>query len=211
MLYHTKAVAAGAKRALLVADMPFMSYQPSVEIAVTNAGAFMKAGAEAVKLEGAGPILPAIERLVKLGIPVMGHLGLTPQSVYQLSGYKLQGRTAAARRRILSDARRLESAGCSSIVLEKIPRDLARQVSRAISIPTVGIGAGPDCDGQILVLHDMLGLSEQRFRFAKRYAELDATIRGAVEAYRDEVRAITFPGVEHSYTEETSKPGGRRK
>jgi 3-methyl-2-oxobutanoate hydroxymethyltransferase len=201
MACHTKAVAAGAKRAMLVADMPFMSYQPSIEIAVENAGVLMKAGAEAVKLEGAGPILPAIERLVAFGIPVMGHLGLTPQSVYQFGGHKLQGRTAAAQKQLLADAKRLERAGCFAIVLEKIPRDFAGQLSHSISIPTIGIGAGPQCDGQVLVLHDIIGLSDQKLRFVKRYAEVGDVIRRAVDCYREEVRTGKFPDDEHSYIE----------
>jgi len=202
MLYHTRAVAAGAKRAILVADMPFLSYQVSIEEAVTNAGTLMKAGAEAVKLEGGAPMLKTIQRLVEIGIPVMGHLGLTPQSVYQLSGYKLQARTEAAQEQLLSDARQLETAGCFAIVLEKIPRGLAQRVSQALAIPTIGIGAGPDCDGQILVLHDILGLSDQKLRFVKRYAEVGKAIRAAADQYRHEVKGGTFPGPEHSYTEE---------
>jgi 3-methyl-2-oxobutanoate hydroxymethyltransferase len=182
--------------------MPFLSYQVSIEEAVMNAGTLMKAGAEAVKLEGAGPTLKTIERLVAIGIPVMGHLGLTPQSVYQLGGYKLQGRTEAAQEQMLKDARQLEAVGSFSIVLEKIPRDLARRISESIAIPTIGIGAGPDCDGQILVLHDILGLTDQKLRFVKRYAEVGKVIRAAADQYRHEVKGGTFPGPEHSYTDE---------
>ena len=202
MLYHTKAVVAGAKRALLVADMPFLSYQVSNEEAVTNAGTLMKAGAQAVKLEGAGLMLKTIERLVGIGIPVMSHLGLTPQSVYQLGGYQLQGRTEAAQEKLLSDARQLEAAGSFAMVLEKIPRGLAKRITEAVAIPTIGIGAGPDCDGQILVLHDIRGLADQNLRFVKRYAEVGKTIRAAADQYRHEVKGGTFPGPEHSYTEE---------
>ena len=142
MLFHTRAVAAGVKRALVVADMPFLSFQVSIEHAVANAGRFLQAGAEAVKLEGAGPILPVIERLVELGIPVMGHLGLTPQSVHKLGGYRLQARRPDERERLLADARALEQAGCFAVVLEKVPAEVAEQVTGALSIPTIGIGAG---------------------------------------------------------------------
>ena len=199
MLYHTKAVVAGAKQALKVADMPFLSYQASVETAVANAGRFMKVGAEAVKMEGGAPMLKTVERCVSVGIPVMGHLGLTPQSVYRLGGYQLQAQTEPEQQQLLADARALEAVGCFAIVLEKVPRELARQVSRAIAIPTIGIGAGPDCDGQILVLHDMLGFSDQHYRFVKRYAEIGRGIRDAVRAYRGEVKGGKFPDDEHSY------------
>jgi 3-methyl-2-oxobutanoate hydroxymethyltransferase len=199
MLYHTRAVVAGARQPLKVADMPFLSYQASAETAVSNAGRFMKVGAEAVKMEGAGPVLKAIEHCVKVGIPVMGHLGLTPQSVYQLGGYQLQAQTAPEQEQLLADARALETAGCFALVLEKVPRDLARRVSQTLAIPTIGIGAGPDCDGQILVLHDMLGLSDQHYRFVKRYAEVGRAIRDAARAYRGEVKGGRFPDEEHSY------------
>lgn len=202
MIYHTRAVAAGARQALLVADMPFLSYQVSVAEAVANAGRLMKAGAEAVKLEGGAPVVPTVRRLVDIGIPVMGHLGLTPQSVFQLGGYKVQACTEPAQAQLLQDARELETAGCFAIVLEKIPAALAQQVTQTLSIPTIGIGAGPDCDGQILVLHDILGLSDQQFRFVKRYAEVGKTIRGAVAQYRQEVKGGRFPGPEHSYRQE---------
>jgi 3-methyl-2-oxobutanoate hydroxymethyltransferase len=205
MLYHTKAVVAGVKNALIVADMPFLSYQVSLETATANAGAFLKAGAEAVKIEGGEPVLRTVEHLVKLGIPVMGHLGLTPQSVHQLGGYRLQAVGEPAHQKLLADARALEEAGCFALVLEKIPEGIARQVSSALKIPTIGIGAGPGCDGQILVLHDILGVFERKFRFAKRYAELGKAIQDAVAAYRSEVKDGKFPGPEHSY-EENPKP-----
>jgi len=201
MLYHTRAVAAGVKHALIVSDMPFLSYQVSFESAIANAGAFLKAGAEAVKVEGGEPVVKTVEQLVKLGIQVMGHLGLTPQSVHQLGGYKLQAVGSAAHEKLLSDARALEMAGCFAIVLEKVPEGIARQVSESLAIPTIGIGAGPGCDGQILVLHDILGIFERKFRFAKRYAELGKVIKDAVVAYRGEVKDGRFPGPEHSYTE----------
>ncbi len=200
MLYHTRAVAAGVKRALVVADMPFLSYQVSVEEAVRNAGRFLKAGAEAVKLEGAGPVAAYARRLVDLGIPVMGHLGLTPQSVHRLGGPRLQARTSKEQDRLVADARALEQAGCFALVLEKVPAEAAERVTRTVSIPTIGIGAGPQCDGQILVLHDMLGMFDSpSFKFVKRYAELGAAIRSAVANYCREVRAGTFPAEEHTF------------
>jgi 3-methyl-2-oxobutanoate hydroxymethyltransferase len=201
MLYHTRAVVAAVKNALVVADMPFLSYQVSKEEAVANAGAFLKAGAEAVKIEGGEPVLATIEHLVRLGIPVMGHLGLTPQSVHQLGGYRLQATGAEGHQRLLDDARRLEAAGCFAIVIEKVPEGIAREVSRALSIPTIGIGAGSGCDGQILVLHDILGIFERKFRFARRYAELGEAIRSAVTAYRVDVKEHKFPGPENTYIE----------
>ena len=201
MLYHTRAVGAGVKNALMVTDMPFLSYQVSIEEAVANAGALLKAGAEAVKVEGGEPILKTIEHLVKLGIPVMGHLGLTPSQSTSLAGYRLQATGTEGHERLLADARGLEAAGCFAIVIEKVPEGIAREVSGALTIPTIGIGAGPGCDGQILVLHDMLGIFERKFRFARRYAELGAAIRGAVTAYRADVKEHKFPGPENTYTE----------
>jgi 3-methyl-2-oxobutanoate hydroxymethyltransferase len=199
MVFHTRAVAAGAKRALIVADMPFLSYQVSVEQAVANAGRFLQAGAEAVKVEGAG-VVPAIKRLVELGIPVMGHLGLTPQSVHKLGGYRLQARKSEDQERLLADAHVLADAGCFSIVLEKVPEEVAKRVTDEISIPTIGIGAGPDCDGQVLVLHDMLGMSDAPpLKFVKQYAHLHADILKAVTAYADEVRSGKFPDEDHTF------------
>lgn len=200
MLYHTRAVAAGLKRALLVADMPFLSYQVSSEEAVRNAGRFLQAGAEAVKLEGAGPVLDTAKRLVDYGIPVMGHLGLTPQSVHKLGGPRLQARRPEERRKLVADARMLEKAGCFALVLEKIPTEVAAEVTKELRIPTIGIGAGSVCDGQILVLHDILGISEQPpFKFVKRYAELGAAMRAAVTDYCREVRTRMFPSEEHTF------------
>lgn len=199
MLYHTRAVAAGAKQALVVADMPFLSYQVSVESAIENAGALLKAGAEAVKIEGGAPLFQTVEQLIKLGIPVMGHLGLTPQSVHQLGGYRLQARAAPEQEKLLQEARGLEAAGCFALVLEKVPCEPAGRVTRNLSIPTIGIGAGPECDGQILVLHDILGIFEQKYRFVKRYAELGRTIRDAATRYKQEVKEGKFPAEEHSY------------
>jgi len=200
MVYHTRAVAAGVKRAFLVADMPFLSYQVSVEQAVANAGRFLQAGAEAVKVEGAGPVVPVIKRLVELGIPVMGHLGLTPQSVHKLGGYRLQARKAEEQERLLADAHALADAGCFSIVLEKVPAEVAKRVTADLSIPTIGIGAGPDCDGQVLVLHDMLGMTDAPpLKFVKQYAALYADIHKAVTAYADEVRSGRFPDEDHTF------------
>ncbi|MEO0074178.1 MAG: 3-methyl-2-oxobutanoate hydroxymethyltransferase [candidate division WOR-3 bacterium] len=200
MLYHTKAVAVGAYPALVVADMPFMSYQTSVESAVENAGRFLKAGAEAVKVEGAGFVADVARRLVDVGIPVMGHLGLTPQSVHRLGGYRLQAKRPDDQERLVADAMALEKAGCFSLVLEKIPAELAARVTKTLSIPTIGIGAGPECDGQVLVIHDMLGLTEtQPLRFVKRYAEIGQGIRRAVEEFCRDVREGRFPSWEHSF------------
>jgi 3-methyl-2-oxobutanoate hydroxymethyltransferase len=201
MVYHTRAVVAGTKRALVVADMPFMSYQPATEQAIENAGLLLKAGAEAVKLEGASePVLERVARLVELGIPVLGHLGLTPQSVHKLGGYRLQGRKPKDREKLAADAVRLEEAGCFAVVLEKIPASLGKDVTGRLGIPTIGIGAGPDCDGQILVLHDMLGVFEgPGYRFVKRYAELGTSIEEAVSDYCREVRDGDFPTPEHSF------------
>jgi len=200
MLYHTRAVAAAVERALVVADMPFLSYQVSWEQAIANAGRFLKAGAEAVKLEGAGPVVETTRRLVELGIPVMGHLGLTPQSVHKLGGYRLQARKPEEQERLEADARQLEAAGCFALVLEKVPAEVAQRVSAALAIPTIGIGAGPDCDGQVLVLHDLLGLSAgPPLKFVRRYAGLSDEIRRAVAEYAADVRAGRFPGEEHTF------------
>lgn len=199
MLIFTSAVARAVKRALIVGDMPFLSYQISKEEALKNAGLFLKAGAQAVKLEGGERVVPIVEHLVKFGIPVMGHLGLTPQSVYQLGGYKLQAKTKEEQEKLLKEALLLERAGCFAIVLEKIPMEVAKIVTEKLKIPTIGIGAGPYCDGQILVLHDMLGLSEKKFKFVKRYADLLTIIKKAVKEYLEEVKKGEFPKEEHSF------------
>jgi 3-methyl-2-oxobutanoate hydroxymethyltransferase len=200
MLYHTRAVSAAVERALVVADMPFLSFQVSVESAVENAGRFLKAGAEAVKLEGAGPMVGTIRRLVELGMPVMGHLGLTPQSVHKLGGYRLQARTGTEQERLIEDAVQLQEAGCFALVLEKVPAELAARLTSKLLMSVIGIGAGPDCDGQVLVLHDMLGVFEPPgYKFVKRYAEIGAAIRDAVAAYADDVRAGRFPSEEHTF------------
>jgi 3-methyl-2-oxobutanoate hydroxymethyltransferase len=181
--------------------MPFGSFQVSDEEAVRNAIRFVKeAGADAVKLEGAGPMLPRVQAIVGAGIPVMGHIGLTPQSATMLGGYKAQGRSAEKALALLTDARALEAAGCFSLVLEAVPAPLARRVSEELAIPTIGIGAGADCDGQVLVWHDLLGLYEGRTaRFVKRYAELSDVIRAALENYAADVREHRFPQEQHTY------------
>jgi 3-methyl-2-oxobutanoate hydroxymethyltransferase len=202
LLVLVRAVARGTERALVVADMPFGSFQVSDEAAVANAIRFVKeAGADAVKIEGAGPSLSRVQALVGAGIPVMGHVGLTPQSATMLGGFKAQGRTAAKARQLHADARALEAAGCFAVVLEAVPAAVARRVSDTLHVPTIGIGAGPDCDGQVLVWHDLLGLSERKpARFVRRYADLGSEIRRALEAYAEDVRSGTFPAEEHTYT-----------
>ncbi len=200
MLHHCKAVARGAKYALLVGDMPFMSYQVSVEEAVRNAGRFLQeAGMDAVKLEGGRERLETIRAIIAAGIPVMGHIGLTPQSVHQLGGFRAQGKTAAAAKRLVEDALALQEAGVFSIVLESVPGKLAALISQKLEVPTIGIGAGVGCDGQVLVFHDVLGLFD-RFtpRFVKQYAHLHTVIAEALRAYNDDVVARRFPGPEHT-------------
>ena len=201
MLILTRAVTRGASRPLVVADMPFGTFQVSDEDAVRNAIRFVKeAGADAVKLEGTGPMLARVQGIVGAGIPVMGHLGLTPQSATMLGGFKAQGRTAEKARRLLADARALEAAGCFSLVLEAVPAPVAGRITHALSIPTIGIGAGADCDGQVLVWHDLLGLYEGRAaRFVKRYAEVGQVVREALEAYVSDVREHRFPEERHTY------------
>ncbi len=201
LLVLVGAVARGAKRALVVADMPFGSFQVSDEAAVTNAVRFVKeAGADAVKLEGAGPTLSRVQALVGAGIPVMGHVGLTPQSATMLGGFKAQGRTAAKAQRLHADARALEAAGCFAVVLEAVPAAVAARVTEALHVPTIGIGAGPGCDGQVLVWHDLLGLNDRKpARFVKRYADIGADIQRALEAFAVDVRSGAFPTDEHTY------------
>lgn len=201
MLHHTRAVRRGVKRALLIGDMPFGSYQGSVAEAVANAARFLKeAGADGVKLEGGQRVAEAVRRMTEAGIPVMGHIGMTPQSVHQYGGFKVQGREEAQRRAFLEDAKALEEAGVFSLVLEAIPADLAREITGAVSVPTIGIGAGPHCDGQVLVINDLLGITDDfRPKFVKRYAELGELARRAVSEYCREVREGLFPTEEHSY------------
>jgi 3-methyl-2-oxobutanoate hydroxymethyltransferase len=190
IVYHTRAVSRGAKRALIVADLPFLTYQLSVEEAMRNAGRLIqKGGAAAVKIEGGRQIVDTAKRLVDIGVPVMGHLGLTPQAVHQLGGFRPQGRDSGAAERLMQDAEILEKAGVFAIVLESIPSDLAGRVSDSLKIPTIGIGAGPHCDGQVLVSYDALGLTDAPPPFAKQYAQLGDQILSAVRAYIEDVRA----------------------
>ena len=196
MIHHTRAVRAGAAHALVVADMPFMTYQASVEDAVRNAGRLVQeGGAAAVKLEGGRPILDAVARLTAIGIPVMGHLGLLPQSIHQLGSYSIQATTPGDAAALVDDAVALERAGAFAVVLEAVPSDAARQVTARLSIPTVGIGAGPECDGQILVSYDMLGLFDRSPSFARQYASLARDISTATRAFVDDVRGRRFPEV----------------
>lgn len=201
MLLLARATARGAVRPLVVADMPFGTYQVSDEDAIRNAVRFVKeAGVDAVKVEGAGPTLHRTVALVGAGVPVMGHLGLTPQSATMLGGYRAQGRTARRAQQLLDDALALEAAGCFALVLECVPTPVAERITGALAIPTIGIGAGPACDGQVLVFHDLLGLYEGRSpRFVKRYAELGVEIRAALERYAADVRSGAFPAEEHGY------------
>jgi 3-methyl-2-oxobutanoate hydroxymethyltransferase len=202
MLFLTRTVSRQTRRPIVVGDMPFGSYQVSDEDAVRNAIRFVKeAGADVVKLEGAGPMTSRARRIAEAGIPVMGHIGLTPQSATMLGGFKTQGKTVEAARQLVADAHALEDAGCMSIVLEAMPAPVAARITAEMTIPTIGIGAGPDCDGQVLVYHDLLGLTEGHLpRFVKRYANLSREIRDALEAYAADVRAGTFPGEEHTYS-----------
>jgi 3-methyl-2-oxobutanoate hydroxymethyltransferase len=202
MLHHCKAVARGAQRAFLVGDMPFLSYQVDPREAIRNAGRFLKeAKMDAVKLEGGSEVLEAVRAIVQAGIPVMGHLGLTPQTATKLGGYKVQSRTAASARRLVEDALALQDAGCFALVLETVPASVARVVSTKLSIPTIGIGAGPGCDGQVLVFHDVLGLFTRfRPKFVKRYAELYPVMLQALQTYCQEVEAGSFPAAEHTFT-----------
>ncbi len=201
MLHHTRAVRRGASRAVVVGDMPFMSYQGCMEEGIRNAGRFLKeGGATAVKLEGGGPVVELTARLTAAGIPVMAHVGLTPQSVNQLGGFKVQGRDDAAASRILDDAVSLAQAGAFSIVIEGVPSELGRRITEAVPVSTIGIGAGPDTDGQVLVVSDLLGLTSGRLpRFVKQYADLRSSITDAVKSFSTEVASGDYPGPEHTY------------
>ena len=213
MIHHTKAVARGIRRALVVADMPFMSYQAGVEEAVANAGWLIQEAAAirrqtdeqketitvAVKLEGGEHTAETVTRIIEAGIPVMGHLGMLPMSASRFGGARVHGRTQPEAERILRDAKALEEAGVFAIVLELVPKDLARQVTESVSVPTIGIGAGPYCDGQVLVSSDLLGLYGAKFKHVKQYADLSGIILGAFKAYAEDVRAGAFPGEEHSF------------
>jgi 3-methyl-2-oxobutanoate hydroxymethyltransferase len=200
MIHHARAVTRAVKRALVIVDMPFLSYHVSIEDARRNAGRVMKESrAGAVKLEGGSRMAETIRALVDIEIPVMGHVGLTPQSVHRMGGYKVQGKGGDAAR-LLDDARAVEEAGAFAIVLECVPRQLAREITETLTIPTIGIGAGPDCDGQVLVIHDLLGLfGEFRPKFVKRYRDLRQTVDGAVKEYIEEVRTGVFPDDDHSF------------
>ncbi|HKW72399.1 MAG TPA: 3-methyl-2-oxobutanoate hydroxymethyltransferase [Candidatus Dormibacteraeota bacterium] len=213
MLHHAKAVSRGARQALLIGDMPFMSYQASVEQAIVSAGRFIQeAGMHAVKLEGGGRVVEITNRLTEIGIPVMGHLGLTPQFVHQMGGFKVQGKTEAQAARIKADAMALEDAGAFSIVLEGIPSKLGAEITQALRIPTIGIGAGPATDGQVLVFHDMLGLTTGKApKFVKRYANLAEEIARAASEYAEDVRSGKFPGPEHEYSTNGSAPAKDRE
>ncbi len=208
MIYHCRSVARGAERAQVVGDMPFMSYQASLEDGIRNAGRLIKeGGAEAVKLEGGADYAELARRLSRIGIPVMGHLGLTPQSYHSLGGWKVQGRGQEAADRLVEDAKALDEAGCYALVLEMIPTELAERITKAVSCPTIGIGAGPHCDGQVLVIYDLLGMNEEfRPRFVKRYENLGVRVRTAVEEFVTEVRNGVFPDVEHGFASEAPDP-----
>ncbi len=201
MLHHTRAVARGVQSAMIVADMPFLSYQVSPQQALANAGRFLKeADAQAVKLEGGDEQAETVFKLTSSGIPVMAHLGLTPQSIHQLGGYKVQGKKEDAAEQMLRDAKTLENAGAFSLVLECVPEKLAAEITAALSIPTIGIGAGVQCDGQVLVVNDMLGMYDRMTpKFVKKYANLNADIRSAVKKYIQEVKSGAFPDSEHSF------------
>ncbi len=201
MIYHASCVRRGVERALVIADMPFMSYQLTPKEALKNAGRMMKeAGAHAVKLEGGKTVVKTVDKIVNAGVPVMGHLGLTPQSIYQFGTYKVRAREEEEANTLIEDAKALEKAGCFALVLEKIPAPLAEKVTEAISIPTIGIGAGRQCDGQVLVIHDMLGLNKEfNPRFLRRYADLGSDMTEAVQDYISDVKSGDFPSKEEQY------------
>lgn len=214
IIHHCSAVARAKPKSLIVGDMPFMSYKVSVEQALENCARMLqKGGAEAVKIEGAGRVVDIVSAVVDSGIPVMGHIGLTPQSIYELGGYRVQGRTAESTKKLVGQALALQNAGAFSLVIELVPTETAKAITEALDIPTIGIGAGPECDGQVLVLWDMLGLFEDfKPKFLKKYANVGAVIRQAVEAYADEVRNGVFPDQEHSFEmleEESGRLYGR--
>jgi len=201
MIHHTKAVARGVRRALVVGDMPFMSYQASEEDAIRNAGRFLKEGhAEGVKVEGGHAVIKKVEAIIDSGVPVMGHLGLTPQWVHQFGGYRVRGKTESAARAILDDAKSLEHAGVFALVLEGMPWQLAKLITEKSEVPTIGIGAGPYCDGQVLVFQDMVGLSGPKVpKFVRRYAELDKVVMKALDDFKKDVKASRFPSLSQSY------------
>ncbi|MDA8122657.1 MAG: 3-methyl-2-oxobutanoate hydroxymethyltransferase [Deltaproteobacteria bacterium] len=197
---HTGAVARGRKRAYLVADMPFLSFQAGPADAIRNAGKLLQAGAEAVKLEGGRNVEATIRAITQCDIPVMGHVGLTPQSIHRMGGYRVQGKSDAQRERLLDDALAVQEGGAFAVVLEGMPADLASGITERLAIPTIGIGAGPGCDGQVLVMQDLLGLFDEfRPKFVKRFGELKKPVQDAVRAYAEEIREGKFPGKEHSF------------
>ncbi len=201
MIYHTRAVVRGSEQALIVTDMPFMSYQVDKRDARLNAGRLVKeGGTQAVKLEGGEHMAATIRSIVDIDIPVVGHIGLTPQSIHRMGGFKVQGREEEQARRILADAKAVEESGAFAMVLEGVPRDLAKRVTESVSIPTIGIGAGADCDGQVLVIHDILGLCDKYSpKFVKRYADISTMITTGVDAYIKDVKSGDFPSSEHSF------------
>ncbi len=200
MLYHTKLVAGAAQRAMVIGDMPFMSYQASKEDALRNAGRLLQAGAQAVKLEGGAAMMDRVQAMTQVGIPVIGHLGMTPQSVHQYGGYKVQGKGKDQAEALLSDAKALEAAGAVAVVLEAIPAALAKTITEQVAIPTIGIGAGPHCDGQVLVLYDVLGMFDEFVpKFVKPYAHLKADALQALRRYKEEVEQGKFPSDSESY------------
>ena len=198
MLHHTKAVARARPKAMIVGDMPFMSYQVSKQQAVSNAGRFIKAGADAVKIEGGIEVLDKVEAIIKAGIPVMGHIGLTPQRVLQLGGYRLMGKESEYAVKLIKEAKMLEELGIFSLVIEFTTTEVAREITKRLNIPTIGIGCGVECDGQIIVVNDIIGLSPMTPSFAKRYVDIATIIKKAVSEYVDEVRNTRFPGEEHT-------------
>ena len=205
MVRHTQAVVRGTERALVVADMPFMTSNVSVEDALRNAARLIQeGGAQAVKLEGGAPVAETVRRLTVAGIPVMGHVGLTPQSVHRFGGYRVQGRTPDSARRLVEDALALEEAGAFAVVVELAPAEVAREAARRLRVPVIGIGAGPDCDGQVQVVHDVLGFGSMRPRHARQYAELDEVILGALRAYAADVAGGAFPSAEHAASVDAS-------
>lgn len=201
MIYHTQCVVKAVDRALVVGDLPFMAYQVTTKEALKNAGRMMKeAGAHAIKVEGGKPIAPTVKRIVEAGIPVMGHLGLTPQSIYKFGTYKVRATEQQEADELIRDAKALEDAGCFAVVLEKIPHTLAEEVTEALSIPTIGIGAGAKCDGQVLVVHDMLGLNKDfNPRFVRRYADLHTVMTDAIQQYVSDVKDVSFPNEDEQY------------
>jgi 3-methyl-2-oxobutanoate hydroxymethyltransferase len=203
MLFHTRAVADAAERSLVIADMPFMSYQSSTETAIVNAGRFLKeAGAEAVKLEGGIEMAPTVKRLIELGIPVMGHIGMTPQSVHKLGGARVQGRSEVSRAYAIESAEALDEAGCFSCVLELMTAPLAKKITGRVKMATIGIGAGPDCDGQVLVINDIIGLYDQlKPRFVRRYADIASEIEKSARQFAEDVRSGSYPTDEESFVE----------